>query len=765
MNLNDNNNNVTAVWSIEKIRHSDEIRGHRYEMKISVRPIIRSKLDNRRDTVNAPIKSRSFLIKDNDYPKYFIDGTPPPKDNNNNNLRMEKRMFSYFYDTTEIPFHLNYGRKYGFPPPQPGYYGHGANLNTGEYFMGTPIPSIPPFHMRHTRFNGLLPRYPPMPNNFNGNQLHKPFIQSPHTNNNNLHHHYYLNKDELPIFKTSVFEDSKVFQTPTQSSIPNFHNHLNNNQQDLPIFANQIPVQIEHQQRIPVRQIENQIQTNELLANYRPTQSIPLSFPTQTSGINFNKVSFGGIDQHKVLELNNNFGHGVKPISNNIPLPQTSPSPIGYQFDTSPTPSQISFFPQYSPQFIHSSQAPQQHLQQSQPQLPQLPQQIQHQSQQPHQQIQIQQIQQQQPQQQNQPQLPFRQQQSDPFHWYGSVNLQYPRNNINFQGSYPFQENTYSEVDPVFHGQSPNLLVSPISVIALDNTNSNDGIYPTVSQIAIQNPSSSYTPSTESHVQQIDPTFATPYNSVTTQQNEVPTKAASTKHRNNNKDHYPDSINAQLPPPDSGDDLTIPYVDATIHTEKPYDQVHLIERPSEQSTSTSNADYVTTSTKDIQTMDKMFDMQQRTPVNLRYKGKKNSEPTEKPSIKWIPKRTRQRKPLYSSSENPVRDNRRRRTTTAPTTVTETSVDMVDEHQKKIADIITEMSMIFHDEPHTTRSIKKSVSVRVGDEIITESPITTTLGTLNISNSKPKAILRSNANVTRMGAINRIEDSQREAKYY
>lgn len=649
-----NKKNVSAVWSVEKIRHRDETRGHRYEMKISVRPVIRPELENRRDAENSPIKPRSFLIKDNDYPKYFAE--VPTRDH----LRMEKRMFGMFYDNAEIPFHLNYARKQGLPPP-PVFPRQSSNLNTGEYLMGPTAHSIPPFHIRPSHFGRPPPQYPPLPNSLSGNQLHKPFMPSPHMSN--LHHHYFFNRDETPIFRTSVFEHSKFYQPPTQPSIEAFRNQPSG-QHEPQIYVNQIQTPGSDQYGIPIQQVENQIQNNDLYARYRNSQSTLPNFLPQMGDVKADKSG----------------AQRLEPIIDTVQMPHSSPAPYGYQVETSPTLPPVPFFPQYSPQLVYPSPVPHQH------QL----------------------ISEQQPQQ---------------FYWYGAPNTQYPRSNGNLQPSYPFQENTFSERDPVFHGKLSNLFVSPISVIALDDSNTNTNGSGRTAQPSPRNPSSSYAPATEIHSHQIDPTFATPYSSPVTVHKGIISKNAFSKPLMNSKDQYPDSINAQLPPPDSGADLTVPYVDSIAHTGKPLHQIHLIERPSEESTASSKVEHVTLLSEDNRDTEKMFDLQQRTPLHLRYEEKKKSESTTKPMTKWQPKRTRQRKPAQNKNEKPIREYRRRKTTT-PTTITTTATDLVDDHQKQIADIITEMSLVFHNDPHTSRSVKKSVSVRVSNEMTTEASIKT-----------------------------------------
>lgn len=60
--------NVTALWTVERIRHRDPDRGHRYELKFTVAPLNEDK-SNGADTGYRI--SKSYIIRDEDYPKYF----------------------------------------------------------------------------------------------------------------------------------------------------------------------------------------------------------------------------------------------------------------------------------------------------------------------------------------------------------------------------------------------------------------------------------------------------------------------------------------------------------------------------------------------------------------------------------------------------------------------------------------------------------------------------------------------------------------------
>lgn len=60
--------NVTAVWTVERIRHRDPDRGHRYELKFTVVPLHENKTNGADTGLRI---SKSYIVRDDDYPKYF----------------------------------------------------------------------------------------------------------------------------------------------------------------------------------------------------------------------------------------------------------------------------------------------------------------------------------------------------------------------------------------------------------------------------------------------------------------------------------------------------------------------------------------------------------------------------------------------------------------------------------------------------------------------------------------------------------------------
>ena len=59
---------------VERIRHRDPLRGHRYDLKFTVVPIFqdqREHSENLVDIKQASQRKRTFILRDTDYPRYF----------------------------------------------------------------------------------------------------------------------------------------------------------------------------------------------------------------------------------------------------------------------------------------------------------------------------------------------------------------------------------------------------------------------------------------------------------------------------------------------------------------------------------------------------------------------------------------------------------------------------------------------------------------------------------------------------------------------
>ncbi|XP_021704148.1 mucin-6 [Aedes aegypti] len=115
----DNGRNVSAYWKVERIRHRDEQRGHRYELKFTVTPVRDLQLDE-----NAVV-NRSFIVRDEDYPRYFGMASP-------NSIPMMKKNDQYFeravFDPLFPPYHSSFtSNRYTRPTP--------ATMTLGEFLL------------------------------------------------------------------------------------------------------------------------------------------------------------------------------------------------------------------------------------------------------------------------------------------------------------------------------------------------------------------------------------------------------------------------------------------------------------------------------------------------------------------------------------------------------------------------------------------------------------------------------------------------------
>ncbi|XP_035779509.1 mucin-12-like isoform X2 [Anopheles albimanus] len=116
--------NVTALWMVERIRHRDDLRGHRYELKFTVAPVVRTNnmtnaIDNEMHSASYEEEelakawgdgNRTFIIRDEDYPKYFGAIVPP---NANVPTTMHRKNDQAMYD--RMFFDLQPQHSYGAP--------------------------------------------------------------------------------------------------------------------------------------------------------------------------------------------------------------------------------------------------------------------------------------------------------------------------------------------------------------------------------------------------------------------------------------------------------------------------------------------------------------------------------------------------------------------------------------------------------------------------------------------------------------------------
>lgn len=234
--------NVTALWYVEKIRHRQPSRGHELELKITILPMMKKhRGDSKREIGGGgggQLKPRSFVVRETDYPKYFEDQRQV------HDRLLTKRTFDMFsgltaasngFDSYRIPLHYN---NYHRPP----------KLNTGEYYVGgggadhgttgrdfypppQPFPTAP--YIGPTAFSGLSGAHPQSqltrPIRFptgggvveyqETDQFGPPVATTPFTATH-LHHHFYLNKNNVPLVKATAVEKENIVIDHSTSNRP-----------------------------------------------------------------------------------------------------------------------------------------------------------------------------------------------------------------------------------------------------------------------------------------------------------------------------------------------------------------------------------------------------------------------------------------------------------------------------------------------------------------------------------------------------------------
>lgn len=225
--IGDGTPNITALWQVEKIRHRDTSRGHAMELKLTIVPMRRNHAESKREIVSGSggggggqLKARSFVVRDIDYPRYFDDNAHGLAPRN----KIQKRTFDMFgmsqplFDSYRIPLHYKYQNKYT------------DNLNTGEYYVSGeiggqttdrafyqhPAPTIQ--YQSPTGFNEQqqlqrphLIRFPTASAGSTNDYPDTGGTTSPFTATH-LHHHFYMNKNNVPLVKATAFEKENLIE-------------------------------------------------------------------------------------------------------------------------------------------------------------------------------------------------------------------------------------------------------------------------------------------------------------------------------------------------------------------------------------------------------------------------------------------------------------------------------------------------------------------------------------------------------------------------
>lgn len=604
--LNDNDGkNVTAFWLVEKIRHRDEKRGHRYELRITIFPVKKYRLESKRDATDSATiqpRRRSFLIREQDYPKYFDETMKPSS-------KIQKRFFDLVGSLSENPY-----EEYQIPFSLGAYHNrYPDDLNTGEYYH--PKRNGEQFYQRPvatTSSYGGLVQFP------DSGVTTKDFLEA--TRNypinpftaTHLHHHYYLNRNNVPLIKATGFEKETIYDNQSDDFRQSIR--VRNPQVD------DAPNQIQHQQSDHIHSSkEHQQEPSASPQNNAIPTAVGLGYNFYTEQPrNVYEVS----DPSGIIFSNNQNLQTPYSLSDQVPAP----------------PLQFGQFYQQSP-YTHT------HPLQLQVATP--------------------------PQQQylgntheNAPitAIPYRQYPLEPFRpiidYPARFNRQqFPIQNNDVNYNQQFESNRYSEPDPIYHGE--NIPLPPYMTRQI-------GFDPVIDIGNHQQstPTSTSKPTSNQLQENVKPEKQTVAKTEYDNQRKRPERQRVKVEQqkidpNEQQTNYPDSINAQLPPPEQDDDLTVPYVESSVIT-----QTSLVQSTSAESTVHPK------------------------PKRIRPRGYYGPRTTtEKPILKWMPKKTKPRQPSDDNAS-----------TSSPTTTTESVIT------------ITPVN-VHSEEPRT--SVSTSISVQVG----------------------------------------------------
>lgn len=589
--------NVSAFWLVEKIRHRDAERGHRYELRLTVFPLkkmMRSETGKRDANQNhSQTKARSFLIRDIDYPKFFADTVQTTAKSN----RIERRFFDIgpSYDDYRIPFTLNSN-----------YQSHGfagkpftMALNTGEYIPGDEKPQKN--HIQTTypvatsnQLAGRLPAVAKLIPNGLSSGAYAPTANG--VTATHLHHHYYLNKNQVPLTKVSAIDKENIYgDGPTfKPSLPYSGNFLPQLQL---IRGNN-----EQQQLVspPLSNLEQPYNIHES-HQAKPSQGPPLNLP-------------GG---HQL------YHQPVLPYA--LPSPQPSP-PQSNHVEDQPQQQQM-FHPLPPYVFYGPTSNSGQYLEV----------------------------------------VPQNQQYGNIFSSFIDVDPRYlnrppsilagngpaqphPQSNGQFNANLQYENSRYSEPDPIFHAEhlQPNAESTAIGYEPSGFDVNAYGHDDMATQSAIDQPVQNQKPF--DNYNDVTTSYSTTkqneqsvYSSTENNGHPSPSRPSYPVYRSTeNNRHpysspsYPDSINAQLPPPEHDDDLTVPYVDSSVLTQELATTVPPSIASATQTAQNEEERSTTTKIAENRTASSAKSKRGRNRANFGAK-----QTTEKPVLKWMPKRIRQ----------------------------------------------------------------------------------------------------------------------------
>lgn len=217
--------NVTALWQVEKIRHRDTSRGHAMELKLTIVPMRRNHAESKREIVSGSgggqLKPRSFVVRDIDYPRYFDENVDGLAARN----KIQKRTFDMFgmsqplFDNYRIPLHYNYQSKYADELNTGEYYVSGeiGSQTTDRAFYQHPVPTIQyqsptGYHEQQQLQRPHSIRFPTAASAGSTNDYVDTVGTTSPFATTHLHHHFYLNKNNVPLIKATAFEKENLIE-------------------------------------------------------------------------------------------------------------------------------------------------------------------------------------------------------------------------------------------------------------------------------------------------------------------------------------------------------------------------------------------------------------------------------------------------------------------------------------------------------------------------------------------------------------------------
>lgn len=610
-NNNSNNMNISAYWIVERIRHKNEHKGHRYEFRITIYVMRRDRTDGKREiTSYKTMRTKTFIMREEDYPKIFADTFDFHK---NSQTKIQRR----FFDITSLFNGKDDNREYddrpvyyNRAPTQPGY------LNIGEFYS-------PSLYYNNRAFNGysgndLYPsqpfiydiRRPPIDNYHGGNHVRFPDeeiiiakdqlvnpsglgVDVPPVTATHLHHHYYLNKNKLPIVHATSIEKENIFddeRSPHRNTLENI-NHRTRGY--LPKYNTDTKTQSPNI-------IPEQLPVPPSLEGNNYVVQTPYSYPVQVQlvtppGRYFSTTQLHPDREDDSSEISYRRPKQKDPLSDSSQLPSQLFSPLvtNYQSLIPPTVKRP-FRPSEQEKKKYSESDPMYHVDIST--------------------------------------QPTESNENDHNDNIETNTEDHPKNHKN-RIQYSETTTQLPQTDkPDFETSSPVYLGPEIY----------EQQYPRVVK-------------TTKGIYKVH-TFNQPVNQNPDDQIENFGEHPVTGNGNSNQENTekPDSINAQLPPPERGVDVSVPYVESSIVTRKTLrPRLSVTPAISKEETKSTESSNVSTENNKSSTSKPTQNKFQK-PRNRNYQR----TTTEKPVLKWMPKRARYRtkspNTSTSTTEQPTR---------------------------------------------------------------------------------------------------------------